>query len=115
MSASTLTQYQLSASREASLLGVHHLKMNTYKNICRTEKVATFRDHMDLPIAGWTDHTEWPDLDRFGREGVDILGMKLQMEVDPRDETTGKALDSFRNKFVEQNCHKDAEIRYSLA
>ena len=31
--------------------------------------------------------------------------------MEGRDEETRLAVESFRNKFVEQNCHKDEEIK----
>ena len=31
--------------------------------------------------------------------------------IEPKDEKTQKAIESFRNKFVEQNCHRDNEIK----
>ena len=71
--------------------------------------MVTFTDHMDLPLTAWTDVSQWPVLET--NEGALIIGVSLEMEVEPRDETTRKALESFRNKFVEQNCHKDNEIR----
>ena len=74
--------------------------------------MVTFTDHMDLPLTAWTDVSQWPVLETS--EGALIIGVSLEMEVEPRDETTRKALESFRNKFVEQNCHKDDEIRYAM-
>jgi hypothetical protein len=82
--------------------------------VCRSEKVVTFTDHMDLPLTDWTDMTDWPVLENMASEGALIIGISLEMEVGPRDETTRKALESFRNKFVEQNCHKDEEIRHAI-
>ena len=79
--------------------------------VFRTEKCVTFTDHMDLPLTGWTDNTDWPALDNSASEGALIIGISLEKGVEPKDEATKRALESFRNKFVEQNCHKDDEIR----
>ena len=38
--------------------------------------------------------------------------MDIDPVIEPNDEKTEKAIESFRNKFVEQNCHKDNEIKY---
>ena len=66
---------------------------------------------MDLPLTGWTDNTDWPALEKSASEGALIIGISLEKRVEPKDEVTKRALESFRNKFVEQNCHKDDEIR----
>ena len=74
--------------------------------------MVTYKDHMDLPMSHWTDETDWPDIDILAEDGTLIIGISLEKEVKPKDEKTRKALESFRNKFVEQNCHKDEQIRY---
>ena len=76
----------------------------------RSEKCVTFTDHMDLPLTSWEDMTDWPVLE----EEPLIIGISLEKGVEPKDEGTKKALESFRNKFVEQNCHKDDEIRQGI-
>ena len=80
--------------------------------ISRTEKVVTFTDHMDLPLTGWKDLTVWPTLEDIASEGAIIIGISFEKELEAEDEKTKKALEKFRNKFVEQNCHKDDEIRW---
>ena len=37
---------------------------------------------------------------------VDLLS-----KVEPGDKQTREAFESFKNKFVQQNCHRDVEIR----
>ena len=37
---------------------------------------------------------------------VDLLD-----KVEPGDKQTREAFESFKNKFVQQNCHRDVEIR----
>ena len=79
--------------------------------ICSTEKVVTFTDHMDLPLTDWKDLTVWPTLEDMASEGAIIIGISFEKELEAEDEKTKKALEKFSNKFVEQNCHKDDEIR----
>ena len=40
-----------------------------------------------------------------------MVGVSLETVVEGRDQQTRQAVESFRNKFVEQNCHKDEEIK----
>ena len=35
----------------------------------------------------------------------------LLRKVEPGDKQTREAFESFKNKFVQQNCHRDVEIR----
>ena len=67
---------------------------------------------MDLPLSGWRDVTDWPILEDMARAGAFIIGISFEKKVEAEDEKTKKALEKFRNKFVEQNCHKDNEIRW---
>ena len=97
-----------------SLKLLHSMLSSTPAVHFRSEKVVTFTDHMDLPLTGWSDLSEWPELDSLASKGALIIGVNLEMEVEPRDDKTKKALESFRNKFVEQNCSKDDEIRHAM-
>ena len=49
--------------------------------------------------------------DLFSFQGYFIIGVDMECIIDNKDDKTKKAIDSFRNKFVEQNCHKDDEIK----
>ena len=71
----------------------------------------TFTDHQEIPLTNWTDETDWPQLEDLGGAGFAVLGVSVECEVEGRDSQTRAAVESFRNKFVEQNCHKDDEIK----
>ena len=60
--------------------------------------MVTYRDHMDLPLTGWTDDTEWPDIGKGS--SASILGISLHMEVQPKDEATKKALGKSSKKEI---------------
>ena len=43
-----------------------------------------------------------------------FLGVNLEKQVETADKETKAAFDNFRNQFVQQNCHRDVEIRWIL-
>ena len=71
----------------------------------------TFADQQQIPLTNWTDETDWPRLEDLADQGFAVLGVSVECEVEGRDSLTRSAVESFRNKFVEQNCHKDDEIK----
>jgi len=79
--------------------------------LTKNEKIITYTDQQEVPLTGWSDVTEWPTLTDLASQGYYIIGVDIDCAIDHKDEKTKKAIDSFRNKFVEQNCHKDDEIK----
>ena len=79
--------------------------------VFRSEKIVTFTDQQQIPLTSWTDETDWPRLEDLAGEGFAVVGVSVECQVEGRDGQTRTAVDSFRNKFVEQNCHKDDEIK----
>ena len=71
----------------------------------------TYCDHLDFPLTSWSDLTEWPLLDSLASQGASIIGVNMERRVEPGDTTTREAFENFKNKFVQQNCHRDVEIR----
>lgn len=62
-------------------------------------------------MSSWADVTDWPPLTSLASQGFNILGVSLQKAVEPGDKETRAAFDWFRNQLVQQNCHRDVEIR----
>lgn len=79
--------------------------------LTRTNKVISFTDHRDFPMTSWSDMSDWPVLETMAAQGAAIIGVSLAREVEAGDQLTKDAFDSFRNKFVQQNCHRDEQIR----
>ena len=71
----------------------------------------TFAEQQEIPLTNWTDETDWPGLADLAGQGFAVLGVSVECEVEGRDSQTSSAVESFRNKFVEQNCHKDDQIK----
>ena len=84
----------------------------------------SYSDHLDFPMTSWSDMSDWPVLDTMAKQGAAIIGasvesclsacvsgVSLAREVEPGDLITKDAFDTFRNKFVQQNCHRDEQIR----
>ena len=71
----------------------------------------SFSEQQEIPLTSWRDETDWPRLEDLAGQGVAVLGVSIECQVEARDNQTKTAVESFRNKFVEQNCHKDEEIR----
>ena len=71
----------------------------------------SFTDQQQIPLTDWRDDTDWPRLEDLAAQGFHVIGVSMECEVEGRDNQTKSAVDSFRNKFVEQNCHKDDEIK----
>ena len=82
------------------------------KILTRTKKEVTYCDHLDFPLTSWSDLSDWPQLETIARQGADIIGVNLERKVEPGDNQTREAFESLKNKFVQQNCHRDVEIRY---
>ena len=80
-------------------------------HICRSKKEVTYCDHMDFPLTSWSDLSEWPHLETLANQGASIIGVNMQSKVEPGDLETREAFEAFKNKFVQQNCHRDVEIR----
>jgi len=86
--------------------------LNTRGNIfTRSQKVVTYCDHRDFPLTSWSDLSDWPPLETIANQGVNIIGVNMERQVEPGDKETRDAFDTFKNKFVQQNCHRDVEIR----
>ena len=66
---------------------------------------------MDFPLTSWSDLSEWPHLETLANQGASIIGVNMQSKVEPGDLETREAFEAFKNKFVQQNCHRDVEIR----
>ena len=62
----------------------------------------------------WSDVTDWPPLDSLASQGYSIISVNLEKLVETADKDTKAAFDNYRNQFVQQNCHRDVEIRYTL-
>ena len=77
----------------------------------RKEKIVTYKDSLQFPMTGWRDVTDWPPLDSLASQGFTIIGVSLEKVVEAADKETRAAFDKFRNEFVQQNCHRDVEIR----
>ena len=77
----------------------------------RSEKIVSFTEQQQIPLTSWRDETEWPRLEDLAGQGFAVLGVSIECQVEARDSQTRSAVESFRNKFVEQNCHKDEEIK----
>lgn len=77
----------------------------------RKERVVTYKDCRQFPMTNWTDVTDWPPLDSLASQGWSIIGVNLEKQVETADKETKEAFDNFRNQFVQQNCHRDVEIR----
>ena len=77
----------------------------------RKEKIVTYTDSLHFPMTGWSDVTDWPPLDSLASQGFTIVGVSLEKAVEAADKETRAAFDNFRNQFVQQNCHRDVEIR----
>ena len=60
---------------------------------------------------GWEDKTDWPG----SLAGSRLTAVSLAPRLEPQDERTGKAVESYRAKLAEQNCGRDAEMRYCCA
>ena len=45
-------------------------------------------------------------------QGYSIVGVSLEKAVETADKETRAAFDNFRNQLVQQNCHRDVEIRW---
>ena len=71
----------------------------------------TYCDHIDFPLTSWSDLSEWPHLDSIASRGANIIGVSMESKVEPGDIETKEAFEAFKNKFVQQNCHRDVEIR----
>ena len=71
----------------------------------------SFTEQQEIPLTSWTDETDWPRLEDLAAQGFAVLGVSIESQVEGRDNQTKSAVESFRNKFVEQNCHKDDEIK----
>ena len=85
---------------------------HTNSPLLRTKKEVTYCDHIDFPLTSWSDLSDWPQLETIARQGADIIGVNLERKVEPGDNQTREAFESLKNKFVQQNCHRDVEIRY---
>ena len=59
----------------------------------------------------WTDVTDWPPLDSLASQGYSIIGVNMEKAVEAADKETKAAFDNYRNQLVQQNCHRDVEIR----
>ena len=81
--------------------------------IFRCRKEVTYCDHLDFPLTSWSDLTDWPHLESLASQGASIIGVNMEARVEPGDAQTREAFDSFKNKFVQQNCHRDVEIRFT--
>ena len=79
--------------------------------LTRKEKIVTYKDSLQFPMTGWSDVTDWPPLDSLASQGLCIVGVSLEKQVEAADKETRAAFDKFRNQFVQQNCHRDVEIR----
>lgn len=77
----------------------------------RTKKEVTYCDHIDFPLTSWSDLSEWPHLDSIASRGANIIGVSMESKVEPGDIETKEAFEAFKNKFVQENCHRDVEIR----
>ena len=77
----------------------------------RSEKVVTYTDSRDFPMTSWSDVSDWPPLDTLAMQGFIIIGVTMEKQVEQGDRETKAAFDNFRNKFVQENCHRDVEIR----
>ena len=77
----------------------------------RTKKEVTYCDHIDFPLTSWSDMSDWPQLEAIARQGAAIIGVNMERAVEPGDSQTREAFEKFKNKFVQQNCHRDVEIR----
>ena len=73
--------------------------------------MVTYEDSRIFPMTTWADITEWPPMDILASQGYIIIGVNLEKQVEPGDRETSTAFDTFRNKFVQENCHRDVEIR----
>ena len=62
----------------------------------------------ELGLGGWEDRTDWPG----SLAGSRLTAVSLAPRLEPQDERTGKAVESYRAKLAEQNCGRDAEMRY---
>ena len=74
--------------------------------------MVTYTDSRDFPMTSWADVSDWPPLDTLASQGFIIIGVSLEKQVEQGDRETKAAFDSFRNKFVQENCHRDVEIRW---
>jgi len=77
----------------------------------RSRKVVTYTDHRDFPYSSWSDVSDWPVLESIANQGILIIGMNLERVVEPGDPDTNTAFNNFRNTFVQQNCHRDEQVR----
>ena len=87
--------------------------MFSYK-IYRKERIVTYKDCRQFPMTKWTDVTDWPPLDSLASQGFSIIGVNLEKAVETADKDTKAAFDNYRNQFVQQNCHRDVEIRLEI-
>ena len=71
----------------------------------------TYTDSRDFPMSSWSDVSDWPHLDTLANQGFIIIGVSLEKQVEQGNRETKAAFDTFRNKFVQENCHRDVEIR----
>ena len=71
----------------------------------------TFSDHIDFPYSGWSDVSTWPELESLAALGFLIVGISIKKLVEPGDQKTRERFEAFKKKFVQQNCHRDEQIR----
>lgn len=79
--------------------------------LTKNEKVISYTDDLEVPLTTWVDKTSWPSFEGLALQDYHVIGIDIDPVIEPNDEKTEKAIESFRNKFVEQNCHKDNEIK----
>ena len=75
-----------------------------YYKFCNKEWNGSVYPHWMAALRKWC-------IDHFIFQGFCIIGFNISCDIDNKDEKTKKAIDSYRNKYVEQNCHKDDEIK----
>lgn len=73
--------------------------------------MVTYKDCRQFPMTKWTDVTDWPPLDSLASQGYSIIGVNMEKAVEAADKETKAAFDNYRNQLVQQNCHRDVEIR----
>ena len=76
--------------------------------------MVTYTDTREFPMTNWADVSDWPHLETLASQGYIIIGISLEKQVEHGDRETKAAFNSFRNKFVQENCHRDVEIRQAI-
>ena len=77
-------------------------------------KRVTFTDHRDFPYDSWSDVSDWPLLESLASSGFLIIGISINKHIEPGDSATKQRFENFRQQFVQQNCHRDEQIRYTV-